>query len=90
MVNKCELNKCHNIVFVKKAGHLTICITMAFFSASFSLESKKEKAIALLPPSHCLPLEEREVFSTLEKSQIRLQDYAFTQGFALVQKSFQK
>lgn len=63
---------------------------MVFFSSSFSLENKKEKAITLLAPSHCLPLEEREVFSTLEKGQIRLQNYAFTQGFALVQESFQK
>ena len=63
---------------------------MAFFSASFSLENKKEKAIALLPPTHCLPPEEGEVFSTVEQGQTRLQDYAFTQGFALVQESFQK
>ena len=63
---------------------------MASFSASFSLENKKEKPSFLLPPAHCLPPEEGEVFSTVEEGQTRLQDYAFTQGFALVQESFQK
>lgn len=41
-------------------------------------------------PAHCLPLEEGEVFSTIQEGQVRLQDYVFTKGFALVQESFQK
>lgn len=63
---------------------------MATFSASFSLENWKEKIIALLPSTHCLFLKEREEFSTVKEDQVRLQDYAFTKEFALVQKSFKK
>ena len=59
---------------------------MASFLVSFSLENRKEKGTALLLPTHCLPLGEREVFSTVEEDQTR----AFTKGFALVQESFQK
>lgn len=61
---------------------------MATFSASFFLENRNEKAIALLPPAHCLPFEEGEIFSTIQEGQVRLQDYAFTTGFALVQELF--
>lgn len=46
--------------------------------------------IALLHSAHCLPLKEGEEFSTIKEGQVRLQDYAFTKGFALVQESFQK
>ena len=59
------------------------------FFGIFLIGVRKEKAIALLLPAHCLPLE-GEVFPTVEEGQARVQDYAFTKGFALVQESFQK
>lgn len=55
-----------------------------------SLEHRKQQAKALLPLSHCLPPQEGESFSTIDEGKVRLQNYAFTQGFALVQESFQK
>lgn len=62
----------------------------SFSTSSFSLEDKKQRAKALLPPAHCLPLQEGEDFPTVDEGKTRVQDYAFTQGFALVQESFQK
>lgn len=52
--------------------------------APISLKNKKKKDIALLFLTHSLPPEEKEVFSIIEKGQTHFQDYALTQGFALV------
>ena len=81
-------------------GNHPICPTFIIFSilfflsvmasALFSLDQKIGKAKALLPPAHCLPPQEGEGFASWEEGKARLQDYAFTQGFAIVIESFQK
>ena len=55
-----------------------------------SLEHRISQALELIPPPHRLPPQDEELFATLEEGKKRLQDYAFTQGFALVTSSFQK
>ena len=55
-----------------------------------SLDARKQHAIALLPPPHLLPPQENELFSSWKEAKTRLQDYAFTQGFALVTKTHDK
>ena len=55
-----------------------------------SLDARKQHAIALLPPPHLLPPQENELFSSWEEAKTRLQDYAFTQGFALVTETHDK
>ena len=47
-------------------------------------------AIDLLPPAHRIPSSDGEVVTGPEKSKLRLQDYAFTQGFCLVVVSYDK
>ena len=44
-------------------------------------------AIAALPPSHCLNPCENEPSKSREAAYTRLQDWAFTKGFALVTES---
>ena len=44
----------------------------------------------LIPPAHRLVPVDNETFSLLEEGKLRLQNYAFTQGFALASTSFQK
>lgn len=53
-------------------------------SSSTTLQARIEKAIDLLPSPHLLPPRDGETFLSLEGARIRLQDYAFTEGFALV------
>lgn len=53
-------------------------------SSSTTLQARIEKAIELLPSSHLLPPRDGETFLSLEGAKIRFQDYAFTQGSALV------
>lgn len=53
-------------------------------SSSTTLQARIEKAIELLTSSHLLPPRDGETFLSLEGAKIRLQDYAFTQGSALV------
>lgn len=55
-----------------------------------SLESRISQALELIPPPHRLPPQDEELFATLEEGKKRLQDYVFTQGFALASSSFQK
>ena len=55
-----------------------------------SLDARKQHAIAHLPPPHLLPPQENELFSSWEEAKARLQDYAFTQGFALVTETHDK
>ena len=55
-----------------------------------SLDARKQHAIALLPPPHLLPPQENELFSSWKEAKTRLQDYAFTQGFALVTETHDK
>ena len=57
---------------------------------SLSLETRLQNALALLPPSHRLPPQENESFGSWEDGKTRLQDYAFTQGFALVTETNNK
>ena len=66
---------------------------IAIFSAmalSLSLETRLQTALALLPPSHRLPPQENESFGSWNEGKTRLQDYAFTQGFALVTETNDK
>ncbi len=53
-------------------------------ASSSALQTRIEKAIELLPSSHLLPPRDGEAFLSLEGAKTRLQDYAFTRGFALV------
>lgn len=58
--------------------------------SSLSLEDRICQAIELIPPAHCVAPIDDEIFSSLEQGKLRLQKYAFTQGFALASTSFQK
>ena len=58
--------------------------------SSLSLEDRIRSALALIPPAHRLPPVDDEIFSSLDEGKHRLQNYAFTQGFALASTSFQK
>lgn len=50
-----------------------------------SLEERIQRATALLPPSHRLPPRVKEdLFATQNEAKTRYQDWAFTQGFAIV------
>lgn len=84
----------HVIIFrphiLQTVHNTTVLKLTSFTMASLSLEQRKQRAKTLFPPTHCLPPQVGEVFSTVEAGKTRLQDYAFTQGFALVQESFQK
>lgn len=55
---------------------------MTFISTS--LEAKLQQAISHLPPSHRTPPQPNETFESLDAARLRLQDCAFTQGFALL------
>ena len=57
---------------------------------ALSLETRLQNALALLPPSHRLPPQENESFGSWNEGKTRLQDYAFTQGFALVTETNDK
>ncbi len=49
------------------------------------LEEYIQRATALLPPSHCLPPRVKKVlFAIQNDAKTRYQDWAFTQGFAIV------
>ena len=49
------------------------------------LEERIQRATALLPPSHRLPPRvKEELFATQNNAKTRYQDWAFTQGFAIV------
>ncbi|CAF9942052.1 hypothetical protein IMSHALPRED_003174 [Imshaugia aleurites] len=43
-----------------------------------------QRAIDRIPPSHLLPPSKNETFNTPDDAWTRLQDYAFSQGFAIV------
>ena len=43
-----------------------------------------QRAINRIPPSHLLPPSKNEIFYTPDEAWTRLQDYAFSQGFAIV------
>lgn len=58
--------------------------------SSMSLDDRIRRAMELIPPVHCLVPLDNETFSSLEEGKLQLQDYAFTQGFALASTSFQK
>ena len=51
----------------------------------FSLEDRLRRAREVIPISHRSEPQPEEVFPSLEDSQKRLQDYAFCNGFAIVQ-----
>ena len=51
------------------------------------LQSRIDAATDALPPSHRLAPQEREPCQSKEAAFIRLQDWAFTKGFALVTES---
>lgn len=55
-----------------------------------SLDDRIRQAMELMPPAHRLVPVDNETFSSLEEGKLRLQNYAFTQGFALASTSFQK
>ena len=57
---------------------------------STSLDARLQRAIASLPSSHRLPPSESEIFISWEEGKTRLQNYAFTQGFALVTETNDK
>ncbi|MCJ1467533.1 hypothetical protein MMC07_006158 [Pseudocyphellaria aurata] len=59
-------------------------------SSNTSLEKRIRNAIDLLPPAHRIPPSDDEVVTGPEEGKLRLQDYAFTQGFCLVVASYDK
>lgn len=62
---------------------------MTLISTSF--EAKLQQAISHLPPSHRTLPQRNETFESLDAARLRLQDYAFTQRFALVtEKNYKK
>ena len=48
------------------------------------LAAQLAAAVAALPPAHCLNPVEREPSESREAAFVRLQNWAFTEGFALV------
>ena len=58
--------------------------------SSFSLDDRIRQVVGLIPPAHCVAPVDDEIFSSLEEGKLRLQNYAFAQGFALASISFQK
>jgi hypothetical protein len=54
------------------------------------LNVKLRKATDLFPPAHRLPPISGEIVPGPDEGKIRLQDYAFTQGFCLVVASYDK
>ena len=57
---------------------------------STALDACLQKAIALLPPSHRLLPHDDEIFQFSEDAKTRVQDHAFTQGFAVVTENNDK
>lgn len=55
-----------------------------------SLDDRIRRAMELIPPAHRLVPFDNKTFSSLEEAKLRLQNYAFTQGFVLASTSFQK
>jgi hypothetical protein len=55
-----------------------------------SLKVRIRKTIDLLSSAHLLPPSTDEMMTSPEKEKIRLQDYAFTQRFSLMVKSYDK
>ena len=53
-------------------------------ASNSSLQRRIENALEAIPPHHKLPPSTGETVDSLEAGKIRLQDYAFTKGFALV------
>jgi hypothetical protein len=51
------------------------------------LRRQLDAAVASLPPAHCLNPIEDELADSREAAFVRLQDWAFTKGFALVTES---
>jgi hypothetical protein len=51
------------------------------------LRAQLDAAVAALPPAHCLDPTENEHTSSRDAAFVRLQDWAFTKGFALVTES---
>ena len=51
------------------------------------LAAQLARARAALPPSHCLDPQERELTESREAAFVRLQNWAFTKGFAIVKES---
>jgi hypothetical protein len=54
------------------------------------LTAQIEAAVAALPAAHRTPPKEKEIVESPEAALVRLQDWAFTQGFALVRESTRK
>jgi MULE transposase domain len=59
----------------------------ASMTVTLDLQSQIDAAIAALPPVHCAAPYEKERAESTEAAFIRLQDWAFTKGFALVIES---
>lgn len=58
--------------------------------SSLSLDDQIRQAMELITPAHCLVPVDNETLSSLEEGKLRLQNYAFKQGFALASTLFQK
>lgn len=59
-------------------------------SVNASLEVRIRTIIDIFLPAHFLSLVIGEVVTSPEEGKIRLQDYAFTQGFCLVMETYDK
>lgn len=55
---------------------------------SLSLDNQIYQAIKLIFPTYCLVLIDNETFSSIKESKLWLQNYTFTQRFALVSTLF--
>jgi hypothetical protein len=55
-----------------------------------SLEMRIRRAIDLILSAHRLPSIIDETMNNFDEKKVRLQDYAFTQGFCLMIESFDK
>src|SRR6516162_7898857 len=54
------------------------------------LEAQIKAAVAAIPAAHQAPPKEKEIVESPEAAFVRLQDWAFTHGFALATESAQK
>src|SRR5438045_1694219 len=68
----------------------TVTVEGSTSTVTSGLAAQIKAAIAALPAAHRSPPKEKEIVESPEAAFVRLQDWAFTHGFALVRESTRK
>lgn len=63
---------------------LLICLLTITMASNPSLDKRIQDTLAAMPSKHRLPLFTGKVVDSIEAGKVKLQNYAFTQNFALV------